>query len=59
MPNRRFKRFEFPKREPVLSPRALAYARKITRNRKLAIDFLKRHGFIERPGRLARPYRSD
>jgi hypothetical protein len=44
-------------REPVLSKKALAYARKIVKDRKLAIQFLKKAGFIERPGRLARPYR--
>lgn len=44
-------------RPPVLSEAALAYAKKLTRDRKLAIAFLKEGGFIERPGKLARPYR--
>lgn len=47
-------RFE---RSPILSKAALAHARKLTSNRKLAIAFLKRGGFIVRPGKLARPYR--
>ncbi len=44
-------------REPVLSEKALALGKKIAGNRELAIKFLKEHGFIERPGKLAKPYR--
>jgi hypothetical protein len=44
-------------RAPVLSEAALAYAKKIEGNRELAIEFLKKAGIIERPGKLARPYR--
>ncbi len=44
-------------RAPVLSKAALAYAKKIEGNRELAIEFLKEAGIIERPGKLARPYR--
>jgi transcriptional regulator with XRE-family HTH domain len=44
-------------RPPVLSEAALAYAKKIVSNQKLAIAFLKRAGFIDRPGKLARHYR--
>jgi ribosomal protein S25 len=43
-------------REPVLSEKALAYAAKIVKSRRLSIKFLKEAGIIERPGRLARPY---
>jgi len=41
----------------VLSKEALALGKKIAGNRDLAIEFLKRAGFIEKPGKLARPYR--
>ena len=44
-------------REPVLSKAARAYARKVEGNRELAIRFLKKAGIIEKPGKLARPYR--
>ncbi|MFL6603976.1 MAG: hypothetical protein ACJ8R9_21975 [Steroidobacteraceae bacterium] len=44
-------------RPPVLPPAARAYARKIEGNRELAIRFLKEAGIIEKPGKLARPYR--
>jgi hypothetical protein len=44
-------------RAPVLSKAALAYAKKLEGNRELAIEFLKEAGIIERPGKLARPYR--
>jgi hypothetical protein len=44
-------------RPPVLSEAALAYAKKIEKDPKLAIEFLKKAGIIERPGKLARPYR--
>jgi hypothetical protein len=41
----------------VLSKAALAYAKKIEGNRRLAIKFLKEAGIIERPGKLHRNYR--
>jgi hypothetical protein len=44
-------------RPPVLSKAALAYAKKVEGNRELAIKFLKKAGIIEKPGKLARPYR--
>ncbi|MBS0422612.1 MAG: hypothetical protein JSR66_33200 [Proteobacteria bacterium] len=44
-------------REPVLSKKALAYAKKLASNRGLAIAFLKRAGIIERPGKLHKNYR--
>jgi hypothetical protein len=44
-------------RPPVLSKEALALGKKIAGNRDLAIEFLKKAGFIEKPGKLARPYR--
>jgi hypothetical protein len=44
-------------RPPVLSKEALALGKKIAGNRDLAIEFLKKSGFIEKPGKLARPYR--
>jgi hypothetical protein len=44
-------------RDPVLSEKALAYAAKIVKSRKLSIKFLKKAGIIERPGKLHRNYR--
>lgn len=44
-------------RPPVLSKAARAQAKKVEGNRELAIKFLKRAGIIEKPGKLARPYR--
>jgi hypothetical protein len=44
-------------RPPVLSKAARAHAKKVEGNRALAIKFLKRAGIIEKPGKLARPYR--
>lgn len=41
----------------VLSKAALAHGKKIAGNRKLATEFLKKEGFIERPGKLHRNYR--
>jgi hypothetical protein len=46
-----------PPREPVLGKKARAYAKKLERDPKLAICFLKEAGIIERPGKLAKPYR--
>ena len=51
------KRGKIIPREPVLSKKALAYAAKIVKSRRLSIKFLKKSGIIERPGKLARPYR--
>ena len=44
-------------RPPVLSKAARAYAKKVEGSRKLSIKFLKEAGIIEKPGKLARPYR--
>jgi hypothetical protein len=41
----------------VLSKAARAQAKKVEGNQELAIEFLKRAGIIEKPGKLARPYR--
>lgn len=52
--------FELPiawRREPVLSEKALAFAAKMVKSRRLSIKFLMDGGFIERPGRLHRNYR--
>lgn len=52
--------FELPiawRREPVLPEKALAYAAKIVKSRRLSIQFLKKAGIIERPGKLHRNYR--
>jgi hypothetical protein len=57
VPVTRSKKPRFPARPPVLSKAVRAYAKKIEGNRALAIDFLKRAGIIEKPGKLARPYR--
>jgi hypothetical protein len=42
------------RREPVLPPAALAYAKKIVESRRLSIKFLKKAGIIERPGKASR-----
>jgi hypothetical protein len=42
---------------PVLPKAALAYARKIVKGPRLSIKFLKKAGIIEKPRKLARPYR--
>lgn len=42
---------------PVLSKAALVYAKTIEGNRRLAIEFLRKAGIIEKPGKLSRPYR--
>ena len=52
--------FELPiawRQEPVLSEKALALAAKIGKSKRLSIRFLKKAGFIERPGKLHRNYR--
>jgi hypothetical protein len=52
--------FELPaawRREPVLSEKALAFAAKMVKSRRLSIKFLMEGGFIERPGKLHRNYR--
>ena len=46
-----------PARPPVLSKAAQAYAKKVGASRELSIKFLKEAGIIEKPGKLARPYR--
>jgi hypothetical protein len=56
-PKRAKKRRASTEQTPVLSKAVLAYARKIEGNRALALKFLKEAGIIERPGKLARPYR--
>jgi hypothetical protein len=40
-----------------LSEKALALAAKIVKSKRLSIRFLKKAGFIERPGKLHRNYR--
>jgi hypothetical protein len=47
MVGRRSRRPQFPPREPVLSEAAVAYAKKIESNRRLAIAFLKDAGIID------------
>ena len=42
---------------PVLSKTARAYAKRVAGSRRLSIKFLKEAGIIEKPGKLARPYR--
>ena len=52
--------FELPshwRREPVLSQKALAYAAKIVKSRRLSIKFLQEAGIIVRPGKLHPNYR--
>lgn len=44
-------------REPVLSKKALAYAAKIVKSKRLSIKFLTDAVIIERPGKLHRNYR--
>lgn len=44
-------------RPPVLSKAAREYAKKIERDPALAAKFLIDAGIIEKPGKLARPYR--
>jgi hypothetical protein len=42
---------------PVLPKAARDYAKKVVSSRAESIKFLKKAGIIERPGKLARPYR--
>jgi hypothetical protein len=44
---------------PVFSKVARAYARRIEGNRPLAVEFLKKTGIIEKPGKLAHSYRQS
>jgi hypothetical protein len=57
MSGRIAKKHPMSDRPTALSQAARAYAKKIAGHRRLAIEFLKKAGIIDRPGVLARPYR--
>lgn len=57
MPATRKKQHRVWNQQAGLSKAAIAYAKKVSSNRRLAIKFLKEAGIIEKPGVLARPYR--
>jgi hypothetical protein len=51
------KRYPSSARSDVLPEKARTYAKKVAASRELSIKFLKEAGIIEKPGKLARPYR--
>jgi hypothetical protein len=56
-PARAKKRRRISAQPPVLPKATRAYAKKVEASRELSIKFLKEAGIIEKPGKLARPYR--